>query len=239
MNYASVFRQNVFGAAALGLAAFTPLPALAGQIFASNMALPYGMTVQLAGGVLGSASSLAGQQILTVNNGSTYNAGGLYTLAAWCIDFPHHINIGSMAIDFTVGVLTDDHYGSNPATSNPLTPSQAQRIGGLVRYGNAQMALTPSNLLSAAIQAAIWNIEYGSHYSGSDLSLQTAITSLEALAPSLSTTGAQTLNSFYAGSNEYKFQSLEIYVPEPMTISVMAIGLLGLAAVRRRHRPEA
>ena len=236
MNYASVFRQNVFGAAALGLAAFTPLPALAGQIFASNMALPYGMTVQLAGGVLGAVSSLAGQQILTVNNGSTYNPAGLYTLAAWCIDFPHHISIGSIGIDYTVGVLTDDHIGTTPTTSNPLSPLQAQEIGGLVRYGNQQMAIAPSNLLSAAIQAAIWNIEYGSHYSGSDLSLLAAITSLEALAPSLLSTSGQVLNSFHSGTDLYEFQSLEFYVPEPMTISVMAVGLLGLAAARRRHR---
>ena len=236
MDYTSIFRQKVFGVAALGLAAFTPLPALAGHIYASNMALPYSMTVQLAGGVLGAVSSLAGQQILTVNNGSTYNPAGLYTLAAWCIDFPHHISIGSIGIDYTVGGLTDDHIGTTPTTSNPLSPLQAQEIGGLVRYGNQQMAIAPSNLLSAAVQAAIWNIEYGSHYSGSDLSLLAAITSLEAMAPSLSTTGGQTLNSFYAGSDVYKNQSLEIYVPEPMTISVMAVGLLGLAAVRRRHR---
>ena len=234
MDDFKVTRLKLLAAASIALAGFAPAPAFAGHIFTSNMALPYGLTVQLDGGYLGPVSSLAGQQILTVNDGSSYNASGLYTLAAWCIDFPHHINIGGLAIDYTVLPLTDDHIGSTPGTSPTLSALQSEEIGGLVSYGNQHVAASPSNQLSAAVQAAIWNIEYGSHYAGSDVALGALISSLEALAPSLLSTSGLALNSFVGGSDTYDYQSLEFNLPEPMTMSVLGIGILGLALARRR-----
>ncbi len=171
MPYPYRFRPHWLAASALGHAALAPMPAFAGHVYASNMALPYSLTVDLAGGTLANVSSLAGQQILTLNAGSIYNSAGLYTVAAWCVDFPHHINIGGISIDFTLGVLTDDHIAATAAASHSLTNLQEQEIGALVGYGNQQMASSPSNLLSAAVQAAIRDVEYGTHYAGSDASL--------------------------------------------------------------------
>ena len=238
MKKAKITRLSALGACAIAFTGLAPVPAFAGHIFASNMALPYSLTVDLAGGKLGNVRSLAGQQILTVNNGSTYNGSGLYSLAAWCIDFPHHIYIGSIAIDYAVGVLIDDHISITSAASNSLTVSQEQEIGGLVRYGNQQMGIAPTNLLSAAVQTAIWDIEYGTHYAGSNAALATKITALETMAPTLLSDSGQVLNSFSGGTNLYDFQSLEFNIPEPVAMSVLAVGLLGLVmARRRRNRP--
>ena len=97
-------------------------PAVAAEIFVSNMALPYYQIVDLAGGRLGTQHGVyAGQQVLTANNGSTYNASATFTQYAWCVDFAHDIYIGGNSIDYTLATLSDDHLGATPGTSNPLT----------------------------------------------------------------------------------------------------------------------
>ena len=201
-------RAVAAGAIALG--------GLAGQagaanvnVYASYMALPYYELVDLGGGLLGTNTGVyAGQQVLTVNNGSTYNALQTYTLAAWCVDFSHDIDIGANGIDYTLSALTDDHFGATPATSHPLSAGTARELAGLEAYGNQLMRTAPSNLISAAVQVAIWNVEYGSAYTGSNQALAAEVSYLMGIAPALASTGGGLLNSFDPSGINYQWQSL-------------------------------
>ena len=233
--------MNLFsGAVVAGAIAIAGLatPAMAADIYVSYMALPWFETVDLAGGRLGTQNGVyAGQQVLTANDGSVYNSLGQYTIMGWCVDFPHDIYIGQDSIDYRQTSLTDDHLGATPATSDPLSTAVEQMLAGLVVYGNELMRTQPSNLISAAVQTAIWNVEYGSHYSGSDTALAAEVTLLEAMAPSLSSTSGVLLDSFNPGGTSYQNQSLlfsENQIPEPGTTALLAIGVLGLMLVRRK-----
>ena len=228
----------------IGLAALAA-PAKAANVYTSNMSLPYYEMVDLAGGKLGTQNNVyAGQQVLTVNDGSSYSSSGLYTVVAWCVDFTHEIYIGADSIIYTLTALTDDHLGTTPATSDPMSAAEADELAGLVLYGNQLMRTSPSNLNSAAVQVAIWDVEYGTHYAGSDTALAAEVTSLQGLAPSLSSTSGVLLNSFTANGQSYASQSLltdaapglttTAQIPEPSTVTLLGGGLLVLLMVRRK-----
>ena len=222
-------------------------PATAANVYTSYMSVPYYEMVDLAGGMLGTQNDVyAGQQVLTVNDGSAYNSSGLYTVVAWCVDFAHDIYIGGDSIIYQLSALTDDHLGTTPATSDPLSAAQAQELAGLVLYGNQLMQAAPSNLISAAVQVAIWDVEYGSHYAGSDAALAAEVTFLQGIAPSLSSTTGVLLDSFVPDGQTYQSQSLltdgspdlptAAQIPEPSTVALLEGGLLGLMMVRRRAK---
>ena len=106
------------------------------------------------------------------------------------------------------------------------------------------MQAAPSNLNSAAVQVAIWDVEYGSHYAGTDAALAAEVNFLQGIAPSLTSTAGVLLDSFTPNGQSYQSQSLltvgapglplTAEVPEPSTVTLLAGGFLTLAMVRRR-----
>ncbi len=216
-------------------------PATAANIYTSSMALPYYEMVDLAGGTIGTQNNVyAGQQVLTVNDGSSYASSALYTVVAWCVDFNHDIYIGGDSIVYQLTALTDNHLGTTPATSAPISTGEAQELAGLVLYGNQLMLAAPSDLTSAAVQVAIWDVEYGTHYAGTDAALATEVTMLLGIAPTLTSNFGVLLDSFAPNSQTYQSQSLltvgdpGLPVAEPSTVTLLAVGTLGLMMARRR-----
>jgi hypothetical protein len=228
----------------IGLAALAT-PANAANVYTSNMSLPYYEMVNLAGGKLGTPNNIyARQQELTVNDGSSYSSSGLYTVVAWCVDFTHEIYTGADSIIYQLTALTDDHLGTTPATSDAMSAAEADELAGLVLYGNQLMRTSPSNLISAAVQVAMWNVECRLYYAGSDTALAAEVTLLQGIAPSLSSTSGVLLDSFTANGQSYASQSLmtdaapglttTAQIPEPSTVTLLGGALLVSLMVRRR-----
>ena len=150
-------------------------PASATIINITNVQVPFSEGVTLTGGTIGSeVIGIAGQFVLTTDIG---------TLNAWCVDLFHTISLGC-SYTYTTGPLLTDNSGSSPGTSNPLSSTQINQIEALAAYGNAVMLSSPSNAFSAALQAAIWDVEYGTTATGSPL-FTADLASIVALLPKL------------------------------------------------------
>jgi hypothetical protein len=165
----SRFAHSSLAAAGLiGLAGFAA-PAFAGQmIYVDGVATNPGLGVsthsnvtlsgKIDGITVGPETEYAVQVVLTVNPGTTGNTGTEYTLPTWCVDIFHNIYVPSSGETYSLGSLTTD----NSTAANPtlLTSQQITEIGDLVSYGNNQMQTTPSALIAAEVQSAIWYVEY-------------------------------------------------------------------------------
>lgn len=212
-------------AIAIGVMALAA-PAAATDITVTNVALPYSETVTLSGGMAGVAGNhLAGQIVLTTSIG---------TIGTWCVDLFHTINLGPTNLTYTVIELTSANNGTTPSSSTPLSSTQIQQIESLAAYGNAQLpSQSNKNAFAAAVQAAIWNVEYGSTASGS-AAFATALAAIMALLPGLPLAdGVQLANFSDAGVLWH--QSFDYPVPEPMTMFLGGTGLLALGFLARKR----
>jgi hypothetical protein len=220
----------------LGLASAATLLATAAanatNINITNVQVPYGLYgVVLTGGDLPGASPysvyLAGEIVLTTPEGN---------LATWCVDLFHDINLGG-TYTYTTMPLTTDNSGSIPSNSNPLTTQQIDDISYLAAIGTAGMNANPSNDYSAAVQAAIWEVEYGTTatYSG-DTQFGVDLAALMATLPALGYSGGVEISN---PGDQGLFNNQHLFttqtVPEPSTWAMMIVGFagLGFAGYRR------
>lgn len=164
------------GAAIIGVA--LAAPASATQIYVHDASIGPYEQVTITGGLVGTRTEdYAGQQYDTVNLGSTYNPATAFKVGLWCVDIGEDIILGSNDV-YTLAPL-----GS--VTSVPpvtWTPAVIQEIQWLAFYGNKHLAnytnadmvsYGTQNQFSAAVQVAIWNVEYGSTYAGTDSQIVT------------------------------------------------------------------
>lgn len=227
------FKQAFLAAAVAGGGGFAG-PAFASSIYLDNVQLPYSETVSLSGTVDGStissSNTLAGQLVLTVNNGTTASSNQ-YILPVWCVDLFHDISLGSSGIIYSLGGLATD----NSNSPSDLTAQQIKEITALANYGNQQMAANPSNLLAAEVAAAIWTVEYNNG-SGNSLTV-TGSNFTSTNINNLIATAANTNGIAYQLSAS-GYQAFVDPVPEPASAALMVAGLFGIGFARRRKRVQ-
>jgi hypothetical protein len=151
---------------------------------------------------------------------------------AWCLDLYHDIYLGPQnpSLIYKVagfGTTTDP---TGPISFLNLDSNTQHRIAGLMQEGDTLLwnheGGDPSNV-GAAIQLAIWSVEYGDvfSYSGASDSVQALMRAY--LGESLTSNHGLML---WDGHDQTLGK-----IPEPMTIAILGVGILGLGLARKRR----
>ena len=237
----------------LGLAAGS---AMATTVTTSSVSLPNGSTTVNINDTLSGQSSIDqnGQGVITGTIGLQTTIGALNT---YCVDLFDYINLGSTVATFNQNVLAAGETFQAGATNGTFTQAQVTRLTALLTNGSLQ---PQSTINTAALQIAIWEIEYDtptggvynltntdsfyfSHTSDSNsvAALNQAQVYLNDVTNSTWTTDANHYIEFLT-STTGNVQDLiylatgSVATPEPSTVAVFGIGLIGLWAARRRKK---
>ncbi|HEY2444778.1 MAG TPA: PEP-CTERM sorting domain-containing protein [Rhizomicrobium sp.] len=172
----------------------------------------------------------------------TFTTNANNTIPVWCVDIYHDIGLGGgQNIDYTVGILSTDHDGHS------LSTDQINSMSWLIIAGDAYVLSHPTADVSAAIQLAIWELEYGQAAGGTGFSFSGESANVLNLATQYyNSAWAQKGNSYY---DQYIYtldnpniQSFGAWgtippggppqlVPEPGALGLLGSGLLVLAGV--------
>jgi hypothetical protein len=139
-------------------------------------------------------------------------------LLGYCTDL---YDYSAAPATFVVGHLISSH---QPSGLNDLVAAQINNIATLISASHAD---------KTAVQLAIWSVEYGSAFSFSGTSGTIATDVASYLAA---------LNGTAPGAPLYQLQAAGVQgfayttqVPEPVSVTLLAVAVAGVAAVRRRR----
>jgi hypothetical protein len=235
----------------LGLAAGS---ATATTVTTSSVSLPNGNTTVNINDTISGQSSIdgGGSNLITGTIGLQTTIGALNT---YCVDLFDYINLGSTSVSFNQNVLAAGESYQAGSTPGTFTQTQVTRLTALLTNGSLQ----PQNTVNtAALQIAIWEIEYdqttGGSYNLSNpdsfyFSHTSDSSSSAALAQAQTYLNDVTSSTWVGDGNHYieyltsttgTVQNLiylatgTVTTPEPSTIAIFGMGLLGLWAARRR-----
>ncbi|WP_294532053.1 PEPxxWA-CTERM sorting domain-containing protein [uncultured Rhodoblastus sp.] len=229
----------------IGCASFIAIAA--GSSIGANAANVTVTDVGFTGASVTVSGSINGNPINKSENSGliTLTTSGGPIIPVFCIDLFHNIGIGSQnpALPYTFGTIVADS-SINPAGlgGNPLVapiPGQIQTLANIGYYDYVHNL--GSNDIYAALQGAIWTIEYNTN--GNNLTvvgsptINTLIATYQAYAVAHP---APYSVSLFPGADGQAFGSGQAFspgVPEPATWAMMLLGFagLGFAGYRRNQ----
>ena len=209
-----MFRTLACALAALGIA--TAGVARADTLTYSGYSVLNGQTVHLSDSKLHINEDANAGQITLNNFGGT---GGM--VSAFCIDVADFLKSSG---SFSIGSFLTGSFGD---TVNALLSHVLPTLGS-------------NNLASSALQVAVWKAEYGSDLvvSGNDKVTDLARQYLGYVSNNVWTADPTMHVAVLDGHGVSQSQAYLTAVPEPATVAILGVGLLGFAASRRRRRPH-
>jgi hypothetical protein len=225
--------------AAIAIVAGSAVVANAADLGITNVDFTGGRS-DLSGTINGSAYSnnsvYTGLIVLTTTGGNT--------VPVFCIDLFHTIGIHSYnpALPYTTGtIVADSSTGLAGTGGNPLNPPVPGEIQALANLGYQDYVHgTGSNDIYAALQGAIWYIEYNQN--GNNLSVEGGATIDALIAGDIAYASAHPAAysiALFPGANGQAFdsagQGFSPGVPEPASWLMMLAGFAGLGFLGYRR----
>jgi len=227
--------------------------AMATTVTTSSVSLPNGSTTVNIVDTLQSVDG-GGSNIIAGTIGLQTNIGALNT---YCVDLFDYIQTGNPSVNtFNQNVLTAGSHFQNGNATGTFTQAQVNTITALLLNGSLQ---TQNTLNTAALQIAIWAAEYDTTAGNgtynissadsfyfthtSDSNSQSAINLAQTFLNNVTSGTWITDNNHYVQfltSTTGNVQDLvylatgTVATPEPSTVALFGLGLIGLWAARRR-----